>query len=64
MRKSGGTGLKGDHGGVRATSRGGSMPQNTSTGSGSRPGGGRTTTDTSAPRDPKTLGRATPSALK
>jgi hypothetical protein len=35
-----------------------SMPQNTAVGSGSRPGKGKTMTQTSAPSNPRTLGRS------
>ena len=43
---------------------GDSMPQKTAVGSGSRPTEGKTTTPTSAPMEPKTLGRDTPGSLK
>lgn len=47
-----------------AHSKGSSMKQNTSVGSGSRPGPSKVKIATSAPMDPKTLGRKTPGALK
>lgn len=57
--------FKNDKGGVRPPSTGGSMPQNTATGSGSRPDNAcKTTLDTSAPANPKTLGRDVPGSLK
>ncbi len=42
---------------------GSSAPQNTSVGSGSRPTTSRIKIETSAPMEPRTLGRATPGAL-
>lgn len=45
-------------------SRGGSMPQNTATKSGSRPTGGKTNTPSSAPTKMHTLGRAPAGSLK
>jgi len=44
--------------------KGTSMKQNTAVGSGSRPTPSRIKIPTSAPQDPKTLGRKTPGALK
>ena len=41
-----------------------SSPQNTAVGSGSRPGGGKFGIDTTAPAEPRTLGRAPPGWLK
>ncbi len=49
---------------MKATDVGTSAPQNTSTGSGCRPGNSKTTTPTSAPTEPMTLGRAPSGALK
>ncbi len=49
-------------GGVKAPSQT-SAPQNTAVGSGSRPTPSRIKIDTSAPADPKTLGRSVPGAL-
>ena len=43
---------------------GDSMPQKTAVGSGSRPTNGKTTTPTSAPMEPKTLGRDVAGSLK
>jgi hypothetical protein len=44
--------------------KGNSAPQNTSTGSGSRPVKGKTKTETSAAEDARTLGRAPPGWLR
>ena len=55
---------KGDKGGVMPPSKGGSRPQNTAVGSGSRPGGGTINIPTSAPENPHTLDRAPPGWLK
>jgi hypothetical protein len=41
-----------------------SAPQNTAVGSGSRPTMSKIKIETSAPEDPKTLGRKTPGALE
>jgi hypothetical protein len=55
--------LKGDKGGVRPPAQT-SKPQGTAVGSGSRPDGGKVMIDTTAPSDPRTLGRAPPGWLK
>lgn len=47
-----------------AHSKGSSMKQGTAVGSGSRPGPSRVKIPTSAPMDPKTLGRKVPGSLK
>jgi hypothetical protein len=47
-----------------AQEKGNSAPQNTSVGSGSRPTKSKMPIESSAPMDPHTLGRGTPSALK
>lgn len=56
--------FKSDPGGVRPSNKGTSMPQNTSVGSGSRPGPSKINIPTSAPADPHTLGRDVPGSLK
>lgn len=57
--------FKNDVGGVRPPSTGGSMPQNTSVGSGSRPEAqSKIGIPTSAPANPHTLGRDVPGSLK
>lgn len=43
--------------------KGSSMKQNTAVGSGSRPGPSKVKIATSAPQNPKTLGRKTPGSL-
>ncbi len=48
---------------IRPGKIGGSAPQNTSVGSGSRPTSSRHKIETSAPTDPHTLGRSVPGAL-
>lgn len=53
-----------DKGGVMPMSKGGSAMQNTATGSGSRPMGGKMPIDTSAPAKPHDLDRAPPGWLK
>jgi hypothetical protein len=55
--------FKMDKGGVRPPAQS-SAPQNTAVGSGSRPTGGKIGIDTSAPADPRTLGKAPPGWLK
>jgi hypothetical protein len=56
--------FKNDKGGVMPPSKGGSMPQNTAVGSGSRPMGGKVPIETSAPASPHDLSRAPPGWLK
>lgn len=56
--------FKNDVGGVKPPSKGGSMPQNTAVGSGSRPTPSKVGIPTSAPKDPYTLGRGVPGSLK
>lgn len=51
-------------GGVKPADTRTSSPQNTSVGSGSRPTGGKIAIPTSAPTNPKTLGRDVPGSLK
>lgn len=55
--------LKADHGGTMPPKQT-SAPQNTSTGSGSRPNASKITIQTSAPDNAHTLGRAAPNWLK
>nr|WKF58810.1 hypothetical protein HUO10_003311 [Paraburkholderia busanensis] len=63
-KKSGGGMFHGVGQGVKATSTGGSAPQNTSVGSGSRPTRSKIGIETSAPMDPRGLdGRKTKGAL-
>ena len=52
-----------DKGGVKAPAQS-SRGQNTAVGSGSRPTASSIKIDSSAPTNPKTLGRSTPGALK
>ena len=49
---------------LKAPEVGTSTPQKTAVGSGSRPTDGKTTTPSSAPMDPKTLGRDVAGSLK
>jgi hypothetical protein len=56
--------FKSDPGAVKPSSKGGSAPQNTSVGSGSRPTQSKINIPTSAPMDPHTLGRDVPGSLK
>jgi hypothetical protein len=56
-------GMISDHGGVKPPAQS-SRPQNTAVGSGSRPTASKIKIDSSAPHNPKTLGRSTPGALK
>lgn len=49
---------------MKAPDAGTSASQNTSVGSGSRPTASKYKTDTSAPENPRTLGRATSDYLK
>jgi hypothetical protein len=49
--------FKMDKGGVMPPSKGGSAPQNTAVGSGSRPMGGKVGIETSAPANPHQLDR-------
>lgn len=55
--------FKKDHGGVRPPAQS-SAPQNTAVGGGSRPTTSKMATDTSAPENPHTLGRAPSGWLK
>jgi hypothetical protein len=56
--------FKMDKGGVMPPKKGGSAPQNTAVGSGSRPMSGKIGIETSAPPNPHTLERAPKDWLK
>jgi hypothetical protein len=57
-------GILGNSPAMKSTDVGTSMPQKTAVGSGSRPTEGKTTTPTSAPEQPHTLGRDVAGSLK